>query len=73
VNRCAGHVQGDLGEQVDLGRVAHAGIEDQLVDADLLERGDHGPDRLGGAVRARGDHLGRLGAQDPVVVEQVRP
>ena len=38
--------------QVDLVKVGHAGVEDQLVDADLLEGGGLLPDRLRGAGHA---------------------
>src|SRR5205085_10896051 len=69
----ASSAEDDLGEEIDLGELGDGGVEDQLVDAGLLERGDHVLDGRGRAVRPAGDHLGDLGAEDAVVVKQVRP
>src|SRR5918993_2389485 len=68
--RSSGLLPDRVGQAVDLVEVGHGGVEDQLVDAQLLEGGGPLPDRRRGAGRAAGDPLGPV-AQEAVVAAQV--
>ena len=62
--------EGCLGQKIHLLRSPTVGSRIGSSIADLGERGDDVPNRLGRAVRAAGDHLG-IGLGIRVVVEQV--